>query len=80
MRIDELEPTPTNATSLEIPDALLESVQRHQANLAALVNSLRAAGVDEAVVEASVRGLVDSYADELTRAVRQMLKANVHGG
>ena len=54
----------------------MESVRRHQANLAALVESLRAAGVDENMVEASIRGLVDSYADELTRAVRQMLKAD----
>jgi hypothetical protein len=75
LRIDELEPTPTNAPPLDIPADLMESVRRHQANLAALVESLRAAGVDEAMVEASIRGLVDSYADELTRAVRQMLKA-----
>jgi len=79
LRINDLEPTPTNAASLEIPAALLESVARHQANLAALVGSLRAAGIDEAVVEASIRSLVDSYADELTGAVRQMLKADARG-
>lgn len=79
MRIDELEPTPTNAAPLEIPAALLESVHRHQAHLAALVSSLRAAGVDEATVEASIRGLVDSYADELTRAVREMIKGDDRG-
>lgn len=79
MRIDELEPTPTNAVPLEIPAALLESVRRHQAHLATLVSSLRAAGVDEATVEASIRGLVDSYADELTRAVREMMKGDDRG-
>ncbi len=79
MRIDELEPTPTNAAPLEIPDDLLESVRRHQTNLATLVASLRAAGIDEAVVDASIRSLVDSYADELTRAVQQMLRADARG-
>ncbi|MGK6324750.1 hypothetical protein ACMGDM_16935 [Sphingomonas sp. DT-51] len=77
MRIDELETTPTDAPALVIPDALLSSVRRHQAHLAALIESLRAAGVDEATVEASIRGLVDSYAAELTSAVRQVLKGDV---
>ena len=79
MRIDELEPTPTNAAPLDIPAALLASVHRHQAHLATLVASLKAAGVDEATVEASIRALVDSYADELTRAVREMIKADHRG-
>lgn len=56
---------------------LLGSVRRHQAHLATLIESLRAAGVDEATVEASIRELVDSYAAELTAAVTQMLEADV---
>jgi hypothetical protein len=74
VRIDELEPPPTCAEPLEIPAELLESVSRHQANLAGLVRSLRAAGLDEEMVEKSVRTLIDSYADELTAAIRSMMK------
>ncbi|MGK6321753.1 hypothetical protein ACMGDM_01565 [Sphingomonas sp. DT-51] len=79
MRVDELEPTPSNAEPLEIPGELLASVNRHQANLAALVASLRAAGVQEQMVESSVRTLVDSYADELTMAIRELVKDRPHG-
>lgn len=74
MRICELQPTPTAAEPLEIPAELLDSVKRHQAHLSALVVSLRDAGLGEDVVEASVRTLVDSYADELTAAIRSMMK------
>lgn len=58
----------------ELPPELQASVRRHHQNLAALVASLRAAGVDEAVVEASVRQLVDSYSVELTAAVRALVR------
>lgn len=79
MRIDQLHPTPTAAEPLEIPAELLDSVVRHQAHLAALIASLRAAGLQEDMVEASVRTLVDSYADELTVAIRGMMKDQHHG-
>lgn len=79
MRIDQLHPTPTAAEPLEIPAELLDSVARHQAHLAALIASLRAAGLQEDMVEASVRTLVDSYADELTVAIRGMVKDQHHG-
>lgn len=79
MRIDQLHPTPTAAEPLEIPAELLDSVARHQAHLAALIASLRAAGLQEDMVEASVRTLVDSYADELTVAIRGMVKGQHHG-
>jgi hypothetical protein len=72
MRIDELEPRPTLAEPLEIPVELHPSVMRHQSHLAALVASLRSAGLQEDMVENSVRGLVDSYAVELTAAIRAM--------
>jgi len=74
VRIDQLQPTPTSAQPLEIPEPLLASVLRHQAHLAALIESLRAAGVDETMVEASVRTLMDSYAQDLTVAIRTMMK------
>lgn len=74
MRIDQLHPTPTSPEPLEIPAQLLDSVLRHQAHLSALIESLRAAGVDEDMVSASVRTLVDSYADDLTIAIRAMMK------
>lgn len=79
MRIDQLSPTPSAAEPLEIPAELLGSVSRHQAHLAALIASLQAAGLQEDMIEASVRTLVDSYADELTAAIRAMAKDQRHG-
>lgn len=73
MRIDQLEPAPTDAEPLEIPAELLASVQRHQAHLGALITSMRAAGVEDSTIESSVRTLVDSYADELTTVIRGMM-------
>lgn len=78
MRIDQLHPTPTAAEPLEIPAELLASVQRHQAHLSALVASMRAAGIEGDAIEASVRILVDSYADELTTAIRSMMQGERH--
>lgn len=74
MRIDQLQPTPTSAQPLEIPAELLDSVDRHQVHLAALISSLRLAGLDEATVDASIRTLIDSYAEELTVAIHAMMK------
>ena len=54
-------------------------MRRAPSHLTALIASLRAAGIDEDTVAASVRTLVDSYADELTDALREMLKAQHHG-
>ncbi len=79
MRIDELEPRPTDAEPLDIPTELHASVMRHQAHLGQLVTSLRAAGLQEDMVETSVRGLVDSYAQELTAAIRAMKDTGYHG-
>jgi hypothetical protein len=79
VRIDQLRPTPTTAESLEIPAELLDSVNRHQAHLAALIASLQAAGLQEDMIDASVRTLVDSYANELTIAIRAMVKDRGRG-
>jgi hypothetical protein len=74
VRIDQLDPTPSGAEPLEIPPELLDSVMRHQVHLAALIASMRAAGLQEDMVDISVRTLIDSYADELTIAIRGMVK------
>ncbi len=74
MRIDQLQPRPSAAEPLEIPVELLGSVTRHQAHLAQLIGSLKAAGLQDDMIESSVRMLVDSYADELTAAIRSMAK------
>ena len=79
MRIDQLRPTPTAAEPLEIPAELLDSVVRHQAHLAALLATLQAAGHQEQTIETSIRALIDSYADELTVAIRAMMKDRQHG-
>ena len=79
MRIDQLRPWPTAPEPLEIPVELLASVNRHQANLSALVVNLRAAGLDEDMIDTSVRSLVDSYASELSAAIREFIKAPSHG-
>jgi hypothetical protein len=70
---------PTAAEPLEIPMELLGSVNRHQVHLAALIASLQAAGLKEDMIEVSVRTLVDSYADELTTAIRAMVQDRCHG-
>lgn len=79
MRIDQLQPAPTAAEPLEIPSELLPSVRRHQAHLSALIVSMNAAGIDNEAIEASVRSLVDSYADELTVAIRNMMREGRRG-
>ncbi|TKD51548.1 hypothetical protein [Sphingomonas baiyangensis] len=79
MRIDQLQPAPTVAEPLEIPVQLLASVRRHQAHLTSLIASMRAAGMAGAAIDASVRLLVDSYAHELTTAIRSMMEAERHG-
>ncbi|WBH17429.1 hypothetical protein [Sphingomonas radiodurans] len=78
MRIDQLHPKPTHAEPLEIPTELLGSVQRHQANLMALIVSLQDAGLNETMIDASVRTLIDSYAAELTIAIREMVRSPIH--
>jgi len=79
VRIDQLQPRPSAAEPLEIPAELLSSVTRHQAHLAQLITSLQAAGLQDDMIESSVRVLVDSYADELTAAIRGMAKDPQNG-
>ena len=59
---------------LVIPAPLQESLERHRENLATLVANLQSAGVHEAQIEASVSVIVDSYKQELLRAIRAMVR------
>lgn len=54
----------------ELPAELQASLERHRRHLAALVASLRAAGVNDELIEHSVRQLIESYTAELTAALR----------
>jgi hypothetical protein len=55
-----------------IPPVLQASVERHQANLVGLLNSFRAAGLEEAQIEAAVTVVIDSYKHELLEAIRTL--------
>lgn len=50
---------------ITIPPSLQANVDRHCANLAALIDTLGKAGVDEATIEASVTLIIASYQAEL---------------
>ncbi|MEN2787476.1 hypothetical protein ACFOKI_03360 [Sphingomonas qilianensis] len=78
MRIDQLQPPLTAGAPLEIPPPLRDSVLRHQTHLLALIDSLRAAGLDELTVDASIRVLVESYAEDLASAIHAMMKDQLH--
>lgn len=79
VRVDQLTPPPTSAEPLEIPAELQDSVRRHQRHLVTLIASLRAAGLQEALIDANVRALVDSYAAELSAAIHAMMKDSPRG-
>jgi len=61
-------------SDLEIPAELEESLQRHRENLVRLATTLRCAGVDETQIEQSVSVIVDSYKEELIRAMKRMMR------
>jgi len=62
----------------DLPRELQASMERHRQHLAALVGSLRAAGLPEQMIDASVRQLVDSYGVELSAALRALRKDMPH--
>ena len=70
---DTLSPIPLYVPEGCVPPELQESVQRHQRHLAALVESLRAAGLGDEVIEESVGQLLESYRQELTAAMRALM-------
>jgi hypothetical protein len=59
---------------LEIPEALQSSLDRHRENLARLIVSLQSAGIGEEQIETSVSVVVASYKEELTRAIKMMMR------
>jgi hypothetical protein len=59
---------------LEIPEPLLGSMQRHRENLAKLVVNLQSVGLSEPQIEASVSVIVDSYKEELLRAIKMLVR------
>ncbi len=59
---------------IQIPEPLQESLQRHRENLATLVTNLQSVGVHESQIEASVSVIVDSYKQELLRAIKAMVR------
>lgn len=61
-----------------LPPELDDSVRRHHKHLTALAISLRAAGVDEAIVEMSVWQLTESYRVELTAAMQAIVQGKSH--
>jgi len=71
---DEAEAVHDPFLGLDIPPELEESLQRHRQHLARLVIDLRCAGVQEAQIEHSVSVIVDSYKEELIRAMKRMMR------
>jgi hypothetical protein len=62
-----------------MPAPLQASIDRHRAHLAQLVTALRAAGVAETQVEASVNTLMATYRAELMLALKSWMKAGHDG-
>ncbi|TFH63905.1 MAG: hypothetical protein E4G91_07460 [Candidatus Zixiibacteriota bacterium] len=63
----------------EAPEALKESIARHQENLICLAESLLSAGVDEASVEESINQLFESYKAELRATILELRQEIEHG-
>jgi hypothetical protein len=59
---------------LQIPESLQKSMQRHRENLAKLVANLQSVGLSESQIEASVSVIVDSYKEELLRAIKMLVR------
>ena len=59
---------------IHIPKPLQESLQRHRENLVTLVANLQSVGVHESQIEASVSVIVDSYKQELLRAIKALVR------
>lgn len=62
----------TDPLPREIPPELRASVARHQDNLLRLIESLRAAGMQEAEIESALSTVIDSYKTELLEAIRAL--------
>jgi hypothetical protein len=60
----------------DIPVALQASVERHRANLARLITSLRRAGIGDSQIEASVSAVIASYKADLVVAIKFLVKGD----
>jgi hypothetical protein len=49
-------------------------LQRHRENLGQLVRSLHSAGLNDQQIEASVSLIVESYKEELLRAIKALVE------
>jgi len=67
---------PDPAMGLNVPPALAASINRHRAHVEQLATSLRAAGMPDAQIEASVSVLIASYRSELIPALKSLMKAD----
>jgi hypothetical protein len=65
---------PDAALGLDIPPSLQASIDRHRDHLAQLAATLRAAGMPDAQIEASVNTLVASYRAELIEVLKSLMK------
>lgn len=54
---------------IRVPSRLGEAVMRHRDHVAALVSSIRTAGLDEAAIRGGVDRLVEQYRGELAAAI-----------
>jgi hypothetical protein len=77
--LDSLVAAHPHPFNIAIPAVFRASVERHQANLARLLQSLRAAGMDEAQIDAAVTVVVDSYKHELLQAIRTLMASDPTG-
>ena len=60
--------------NFEVPEALKGSLERHRQNLAGLIRNLQSAGVSYEQIEVSVTAIVDSYKEELLRAIKMLVR------
>lgn len=66
----------SQGNAIPIPAQLTDSLKRHQQNLAALIVSLRSAGLDESTIESNVHEIVRSYEAELMVAIKALVRAD----
>ena len=59
---------------IKIPEQLQESLQRHREELARLVTNLQSVGLSDVQIRASISVIVDSYKEELFRAIKVMVR------
>lgn len=69
---DILQDGAKRVSSGPLPQCLQAITDRHLIDLAELVEALRKVGIDEEMIEHSVRELVASYEDELVNATKKM--------